>query len=366
MTSIARRLGLVLVPGLAVGLSAGACGSGSTASTDPQPGEDTGQAILAITSVPANVNCVQITVTGSRTDVRVFDVVPGNSSTLTLKGLPTGNVTFLESAFPAACASVGPASVASWVSNAVSATLVPGVAASVQIVLRQNGQAVVTSDFQDGGGVLGAGGSSGTGGVTGAGGGTCVPIPQTTACGGRECGSVSNGCSGTYNCGVCDTSDPCFPSHCNAQGLCAFTSLPCLVAGTPIAMADGTTVPIERVRIGDQVLAYDVRTGVTRPQLVSQTYHHAADENHEGMVLINGTVHATGNHPVYANGRFVRADRLAAGDALIQLGSSGAATNAIATLEMSEGEVETFNLEVEGDHDYFAGGILVHNKPLCP
>jgi hypothetical protein len=128
-------------------------------------------------------------------------------------------------------------------------------------------------------------------------------------------------------------------------------------------MADGTSRPIEQVQVGQMVLAYDVSTGIARPQRVSKTFRHAAGENQDGMVLINGTVRATGNHPVYANGRFVRADELVTGDRLVELSSGSLSTASIQAIEMSGEAVETFNLEVDEDHDYFAGGVLVHNKP---
>lgn len=350
----------------------GACGGAEP--RDPGSPSETGQAVLAITQVPSDVSCVQVTVAGSRTVVRKFDVAPGSSSIMTLSGLPTGNVTFSEDAFDAACSAVGASSVPTWVSEQVPAVLTPGAVTQVAIALRHNGQAIVTTDFigddagaagaPGTGGATGAGGATASGGATGTGGSTvCVPIPFATACGSKECGTASNGCGSSYSCGSC--SDPCLPL-CSG-GFCTPFSA-CLVAGTPITMADRTVRPIEDVRTGDQVLAYDVTTGTVRPQRVSQTFRHAASENHEGLVLINGKLRATGNHPVYANGRFVRADSLGEGDTLVQLGARGPALDsAIQTLEMLPGEVETFNLEVEGDHDYFADGVLVHNKPLpCP
>ncbi len=54
-------------------------------------------------------------------------------------------------------------------------------------------------------------------------GGSCVPICQpiakATACGGKECGSVGDGCGGVYNCGTCDTGEQCgakFAFTCDA------------------------------------------------------------------------------------------------------------------------------------------------------
>ena len=343
-----------------VAVVSGACSSSDDLGSGSASEGNTGQVVLALTNIPSDVHCLQVIVSGSQTVARFIDVTPGTSSVETLVGLPTGNVTFVENAYNEACSAVTATTALTWVSDPASAFLIPGVPVNVTIILRPAGQAIVTNDFQDGGlppGTGGTGGSSGSGGSGGTG-GVCVPIPFEEACGSRECGSVSNGCSGSYTCGGC--SDPCAPI-CRS-GFCV--AITCLVAGTPIAMADGTSTPIEQVQVGQMVLAYDTATGVTRPQRVSKTFRHAAGENQDGMVLINGTVRATGNHPVYANGRFVRADELATGDSLVELSGDSPRATSIQAIEMSGEAVETFNLEVDADHDYFAGGVLVHNKPL--
>jgi hypothetical protein len=36
---------------------------------------------------------------------------------------------------------------------------------------------------------------------------------------------------------------------------------------------------------------------------------------------------------------------------------------AVSALAEMEGYRATYNIEVETHHDYFAGGVLVHNKP---
>ncbi|HVU01625.1 MAG TPA: Hint domain-containing protein [Polyangiaceae bacterium] len=353
MKNAASRLAGVSSAILATGLVVSACGSDDT--KPPEGAENSGTASLTLTTVPADVACVRVTVAGSRTDVRKFDVMPGHATTMTLAGLPLGAVTFQEDAFAEACSSVTSASVPTWFSESVAVTLVSRVVAAVRLVLHRNGQATITSDFVDDGGV-----STPPPADAGSG-GPCVPIPQATACSGKECGTASDGCGHSYSCGACE-SDPCLLVRC-VSNTCQYSAPACLATGTPITLADGTTRPIERIRVGDRVLAYDVTTGTTRPQRVSETFHHAARENQDGIVLVDGALVATGNHPFYANGRWVRADELRAGDRLVRLSGAAAATAMIGSVEALGGEQETWNLEVEGDHDYFAGGVLVHNKP---
>ncbi len=51
-------------------------------------------------------------------------------------------------------------------------------------------------------------------------GGACVCVPTTCSALGRNCGTVSDGCGGTLNCGTCDDGNPCTTDICNS-GTCA-------------------------------------------------------------------------------------------------------------------------------------------------
>jgi hypothetical protein len=123
-------------------LTATACSN--TASDDGPVGE----AQLQITQVPPMVGCVQITVAGSRTVTRNFDVTPGNSSVLRMDALPVGNDLFTGSAFSSACSSVSTSSVPNWLSATTAATVTAGGLVSVALELVPNGSASVSVDFQ--------------------------------------------------------------------------------------------------------------------------------------------------------------------------------------------------------------------------
>lgn len=146
----------------------------------------------------------------------------------------------------------------------------------------------------------------------------------------------------------------------------------CFAGGTLIAMSDGTTRPIERVAVGDWVLAYDAEREQVVAAPVVRTFVHPVHERSASIVRINGDLRATTNHPFYANGRWVPADQLNVGDALIQLSADREASLAasipasVLSLSMERERETTFNLEVATYHTYFAGGFLVHNKTLCP
>ena len=195
--------------------------------------------------------------------------------------------------------------------------------------------------------------------------GACTHPPKTE---GSSCGTGMICCSGA--CSSID--DPCTCGSCgnccNPPGWCNTTThictTTCFAAGTPVRMADGTDRPIEKIRAGDRVLAYDVAAGRTVASVVTETFHHAAGET-RATLLVNGTLRATPEHPFFANGHWVRAAELGVGDVLLEVGEDGRTVNRVPvrSIERLPGEVETFNLEVAGAHDYFADGILVHNKP---
>jgi len=131
-------------------------------------------------------------------------------------------------------------------------------------------------------------------------------------------------------------------------------------------MADGSSKAIADVVKGERVLSYQPETGLLMAADVTQTFRHP---DAEGTVLVNGHLRATPNHPFFVDGAWKRADELAVGDILTRLdGGTGGATRMmvapvrVETLKAVAGRLTTYNLEVAGAHDYFAGGYLVHNK----
>ena len=190
--------------------------------------------------------------------------------------------------------------------------------------------------------------------------GTCTNLSTDN----YNCGRCGNVCTGGDTCQSGSCSLDCGPTCFLNEDNCCQSNTGCFAAGTQITMADGATRAIETLQVGDYVLAYDTLLGRAMPSRVTKTFVH---QNEGGMVLVNGTVRATPNHPFYANGKWVRADELNSGDVLI--GLTGRVDASMATLDslQSMPAVETvYNLEVDTLHDYFAGGVLVHNKlPVC-
>jgi hypothetical protein len=170
------------------------------ASAGPGLEEMNGTAAVAITNAPADGTCVRITVTGSRTVERLFDVMVGASTIFALDGLPLGSDTFKANAFGGACASVTPMSTPNWVSDPVVQVVTVAPPASVPLVMKRNGMANVSVDFpnEPDGSVADAGSPDATV--------TCMP--PTVSCGG-VCRSVQ---TDPVNCGSCGTVCPTPPN----------------------------------------------------------------------------------------------------------------------------------------------------------
>ncbi|MEU4806906.1 polymorphic toxin-type HINT domain-containing protein [Actinosynnema sp. NPDC023587] len=140
------------------------------------------------------------------------------------------------------------------------------------------------------------------------------------------------------------------------------------VPGTRVLMADGSSKPIEQVKIGDRVLAWDQETGKTEAKPVTATIlgqglKHLVEltiDTHDGA----RTVTATGNHPLWSpeTKQWVDAADLKAGDRLLT--DSGDVAAVAGTNHWFQGQ-QVNNLTIDQVHTYYVivGGtpILVHN-----
>lgn len=112
--------------------------------------QESGQAMLSVGTIPDNVACVIVTVSGEfRTEAHDFDVAPGNTLAEALTGLPVGAVVFSANAYSQACTSVTKSTVPMWLSDQKTVNLVQGKSSSVTLTLYKNGRAKVTVDFAD-------------------------------------------------------------------------------------------------------------------------------------------------------------------------------------------------------------------------
>ena len=78
----------------------------------------------------------------------------------------------------------------------------------------------------------------------------------------------------------------------------------CFLEGTLITMADGTTKPIEKIKVGDLVMSYDEDTKTIVGNKVVETMFHTANPQHLSYgkyLIINNVMRVTLNHPIFAD-----------------------------------------------------------------
>ncbi|MDD2653582.1 MAG: polymorphic toxin-type HINT domain-containing protein, partial [Candidatus Omnitrophica bacterium] len=129
----------------------------------------------------------------------------------------------------------------------------------------------------------------------------------------------------------------------------------CFLAGTPILMADGSTKPIEKVKVGDEVLSFDENKNLLVADTVKQAFIHKANE----YFILNGSLRVTGEHPFYSNGEWIKVNELKIGDSIKDKEGN---LKKITDIQKVKADVLVYNLEVNPYHTYFADGFLVHNK----
>jgi intein/homing endonuclease len=76
-------------------------------------------------------------------------------------------------------------------------------------------------------------------------------------------------------------------------------------------------------------------------------------------MIINGIIKTTSVHPFYSDGNWIEAGDLSIGDKILHVDGL---EHTVKTIELNDEPVTVYNFEVDGTHNYFAEGYLVHNK----
>ncbi|MFF2628695.1 polymorphic toxin-type HINT domain-containing protein [Kitasatospora griseola] len=141
-------------------------------------------------------------------------------------------------------------------------------------------------------------------------------------------------------------------------------------AGTRVLMGDGTTKPIEQIRIGDTVQATDPQTGESGPHQVESTVYTPDDLNFTEITVVDldtgqqGSVTATDHHPFWVQdtAQWIDATDIRPGETLRTDNGSAAQ---VASVRHWTGLQPAYNLTVADLHTYYvlAGRtpLLVHN-----
>ncbi|MEV8588703.1 polymorphic toxin-type HINT domain-containing protein [Streptomyces sp. NPDC051180] len=146
----------------------------------------------------------------------------------------------------------------------------------------------------------------------------------------------------------------------------------CFLAGTDVLLADGSTKDIDKIQIGDEVLATDPDTGETSARKVTQLIVTEDDKKFNELTIATpqgpANLTATHEHPfwVVSEHRWLAARDLKPGMTL----RTAAGREVVVSANRAYAQrARTYNLTIEGVHTYYvlAGEIpvLVHNAK-CP
>ncbi|MBT1706119.1 polymorphic toxin-type HINT domain-containing protein [Chryseosolibacter indicus] len=145
---------------------------------------------------------------------------------------------------------------------------------------------------------------------------------------------------------------------------CSVVPGACFVKGTSVHTSTGLK-PIESIKAGDSVYAYNEKSKTRTLQPVARTFTRAFNK----LVKVftrKDTLLTTSNHPFFANNNWVPAKALRKGSQILLL--SGLLTS-VDSVAMVDSLATVYNFEVAGDHNYYVGvnGLLVHNASggLC-
>jgi uncharacterized membrane protein YgcG len=148
----------------------------------------------------------------------------------------------------------------------------------------------------------------------------------------------------------------------------------CFVAGTKILLANGLQKDIENVSVGDKVMGYDVFNKKLAPETVLKVESPIRDHIYKLTFGDNNTVELTKEHPLYTlNGwesispESTKEENPNLAVGVLKVGDQVLEANGqygtIISMEYIPGTIQTYNLKsVTGYNDFFANGILAHNK----
>jgi uncharacterized protein YfaS (alpha-2-macroglobulin family) len=130
----------------------------------------------------------------------------------------------------------------------------------------------------------------------------------------------------------------------------------CFTAETPVLLPDRSEKPISKVQVGDEVMT---RASDSDSTLVTAKVTAVHETETTGVLIINGTLRVTLEHVLWVNNGWQQADAIQIGDTLTD--STGTAVR-VESIEWLAGAQTVYNLTVENQHTYFAGGVYVHNE----
>ena len=135
----------------------------------------------------------------------------------------------------------------------------------------------------------------------------------------------------------------------------------CFIAGTEITLANEDVKNIEDIAVGEEVLTYNEDKKETEAGVVGDLKKHEVDSVIRLTLDNENVIVTTAEHPFYVvDSGWVKAGELQPLDVCLK---EDGKESLISSVEVLEEKHEVFNLlSVSENHNFFANGILVHNK----
>ena len=135
----------------------------------------------------------------------------------------------------------------------------------------------------------------------------------------------------------------------------------CLVAGTRVLTTSGE-VAIERLEhvVGKVQIVSHGRDGIGAGVL--RAFKKSAGRSIYRVSTKGGaSFECTGDHRVFADGVYTFAKLLKVGQSLLRYSDGQAVSDYVASVERVRESAAVYDIEVDGNHNFFANGVLVHN-----
>jgi hypothetical protein len=138
----------------------------------------------------------------------------------------------------------------------------------------------------------------------------------------------------------------------------------CFVAGTEITLGDGTTIGIENIEPGKTVMTYNTDTSSYESKLAQGVSKHKVGQIVKITYDDGNIIVTTPEHPFYVFGKdWVKAKDIVSNDTCALIDPEELSEIKVSKVEVLDEEHFVYNvLDVVDNHNFFANGILVHNK----
>jgi hypothetical protein len=131
----------------------------------------------------------------------------------------------------------------------------------------------------------------------------------------------------------------------------------CFSGDTLIRTPEGLK-QIQEIKVGDTVSSYDIEKKLMQESKVLKTFNRSANEYYK-LTVDNKIIRVTQEHPFYTKNGWKKVRELSKGEELF----TGSSWVILQKIEVVKDTLTVFNMHVDGPNNYFAGGVLVHNKP---